>query len=133
MRELKILTFRHLPSHYHKQAWVSFEQDLVWRSLACLIGRNLFSILQLFSKLERYDYTERLLQKDTLENAELVKSIFPHAKLTLQVMLVARFILLLGVLKWGRLVRISIYLDLTIQIVEAFLPTGLEFGQELLW
>ena len=48
-------------------------------------------------------------------------------------MLVARFILLLAVLKWGRLVRISIYLDMTIQIVEAFLPTGLEFGHELLW
>ena len=83
MRELKILTFRQLPSHYHKQAWVSFEQDLVWRSLSCLIARNLFSILQFFSKLERYDYTEKLLNEGKLANAELVESIFPHAKLTL--------------------------------------------------
>ena len=103
------------------------------RTFCCLIARNVFSVLQVFSKLERYDYTERLIEEGKISNLELVEDIYPTAKILLQLMLCARFMLLLAVFKWRRLVKYSYYLDITVQMVETLLPIGFEFGHELLW
>ena len=103
------------------------------RTFCCLFARNVFSVLQIFSKLERYDYTERIIEEGKISNLQLVEDIFPYAKLLLQVLLCARFMLLLAVFKWRKLTRYSFYLDITVQMVATLLPIGLEFGHELLW
>ena len=81
--ELKILTLRNLPSTYHRQAWKKYEEELEMRTFCCLFARNVFSVLQIFSKLERYDYTERIIEEGKIPNLQLVEDIFPYAKLLL--------------------------------------------------
>ena len=112
--ELKILTLRDLPTTYHKQAWENYEEELEMRTFCCLIARNVFSVLQIFSKLERYDYTERIIEEGEISNLQLVEDIYPYAKVLLQIMLCARFMLLLAVFKWRRLVKYTYYLDITV-------------------
>ena len=46
-------------------------------------------------------------------------------------MLVARFILLLSVIKWRKLAKIVFYFETSVQIVEAFLPLGTDTSIEL--
>ena len=69
-----------------------------------------------------YHVSEKYLDDGGPKHVEKAKAVFAYASVTLQILLVCRVLLFLLSLKWRRLTRLALFLEITIYIAESFLP-----------
>ena len=119
-----------MPTSQHKEAWNNgFVRILELRTLAGLCSTSISTVNNLLQNFEHHQLSADYLAKGGPKNVELALEVFPYAKFYLQTLLFFRILLFLVSIKWRYFTRFSMYLEITIYMVESFLPINVSFMQ----
>jgi len=118
-----MLSFRKFKSDYHARRWVDYEKVLMARTMASGLSRIVLSAAAVASGTENWHLTQNYIDKGTIPNMELALEIYPYAKAANQIHLVLRVVLFIACLKWHRLTKLFLYLECSLEVITAGLPT----------
>ena len=75
------------------------------------------------------DLTSKYLDEDGPNNIELARSVYEYAMPILKILYLSRFAILILSLKFGRITKLSLYLELLIQVNYSFMPVDFPIAE----
>ena len=122
---------RKFASVYHERTWAErFDNVLQIRTLLSLITRTILFVLVTLQQSDRYNESEAFLKEGGVANVELALHFFPYVKTIFIILNIIRAILALASFKWLWLTKGAIFLELSLQVVEHFMPVKVTLGRE---
>ena len=112
-----------MPTEQHQRAWDSvFVRVLELRCLAGQASVSWAAVTTMVFSSTHYHVSKKYLDEGGPKHVDKALAAFPFASVTLQILLICRVLLFLLSLKWRRLSRLALFLEITIYVAESFLP-----------
>ena len=131
--ELKKLTFRNFDSQYHESLWQDYENVLMTRTFLLTTSMSLLWVITaILGNRRDQRYNILVSEKEPPINIEAAYNFNPFAKITFYILVVIRFLINIFSIKWPKLLKYYLYIEIMVQMVETFIPVSLSFEDDIM-